>query len=73
MFEFYSNDDDPEILQANMIALYCRWLYQAALADGKPRVLQFERRDILDYSPIYLFIDRIKQVIIKATCSRNCT
>jgi hypothetical protein len=50
-----------------MIDLYCRWLYQAAHADGKPRMILLERLNV-DSAPISLIIDRIKQVIIiKAT------
>jgi hypothetical protein len=48
-------------LQANKIDLYCRWLYQTARVDGKPRMLVIGRRD-MDYSRIAPFIDRIKQV-----------
>jgi hypothetical protein len=47
------------------IDLYCRWLYQTARADGKPRVLNFERRNV-NSAPIFLFIDRLKQVMVKA-------
>jgi hypothetical protein len=39
--------------------LYCRWLYQTARADGKPRLLFLGN---MDMAPIYLFIDRLKQV-----------
>jgi hypothetical protein len=59
MCEFYSCD--AKNLHANTIDLYCRWLYQTARADGKPRVLGFERVHV-DSAPISLFIDRIKQV-----------
>jgi hypothetical protein len=48
-------------LDANKIDLYCRWLYQPARADGKPRLLILGRLNV-DYSPISLFIDRLKQV-----------
>jgi hypothetical protein len=66
MCEFYSYDcDDLQNLQPNKIDLYCRWLYQTEHADGKPRMLQFLRKDV-DSAPISHFIDRIKQV--KALC-----
>jgi hypothetical protein len=55
-------------LQPNKIDLYCRWLYQTARADGKPRVLHFRRKNV-DSAPISLFIDRIKQVRREATLS----
>jgi hypothetical protein len=55
-------------LHAKTIDLYCRWLYQTARADGKPRVLLIGRENA-DSAPISLFINRLKQVIIvKATC-----
>jgi hypothetical protein len=61
MCEFFSYD--RKNLQADMIDfdLYCRWLYQTARADGKPRVLIIGRKDV-DSTPISLFIDRIIQV-----------
>jgi hypothetical protein len=62
MYEFYSNKYEPEILQPTKIDLYCRWFYQTACADGKPRVLKFGRI-IMDFSPIYLLIHRIRQVL----------
>jgi hypothetical protein len=48
-------------LHATQIDLYCRWLYQAARADRKPRLLFLKRMNV---TPIYLFIDRLKQVIM---------
>jgi hypothetical protein len=60
MSEFYSFD--RENLDAKTIDLYCRWLYQTARADGKPRVLHFGSFYV---TPISRFIDRLKQV--KAT------
>jgi hypothetical protein len=57
--EYYSYD--PKNLHATQIDLYCRWLYQPARADGKPRVLIIGRKDV-DYSPVSFFIDRIRQV-----------
>jgi hypothetical protein len=62
MSKFYSYDYDPEILRADKIELYCRWLYQTALADGKPRVLVLYYRIDVDYSRISLCIDRLKKV-----------
>jgi hypothetical protein len=56
---------DPQNLQPNKIDLYCRWLYQTARSDGKPRVLQFGRVNT-NSAPISLFIDRIKKVMVKA-------
>jgi hypothetical protein len=54
-------------LHPNTIDLYCRWLYQTGRADRKPRVLVVGNFDV-DSAPIYLFIDRLKQVImVKAT------
>jgi hypothetical protein len=57
--EFYSYDD--ENWQPDKFDLYCRWLYQTARADGKPRVLQLGTFE-MDSAPISLFIGRIKQV-----------
>jgi hypothetical protein len=61
MCEFYSYA--PDNLHANKIDLYCRWLYQTARVDGKPRVLFLGRLDV-NYSPISLFINRLKQVML---------
>jgi hypothetical protein len=61
--EIYSYEYDPEILRTDKIELYCRWLYQTASTDGKPRVIIMYYRIYEDYSQIYLFIDRLKQVI----------
>jgi hypothetical protein len=58
-FNFYSYDYDHVNLDAKMIDLYCRWLYQTG-ADGKSRVLQFTSFG-MDSAPISLFIDRIKR------------
>jgi hypothetical protein len=60
MSEFYSYD--RENLDAKTIDLYCRWLYQTARADGKPRVLHFGSFYV---TPISRFIDRLKQVKAK--------
>jgi hypothetical protein len=58
-------------MYADRIDLYCRWLYQTARADGKPRVLAVGRN--LDFAPISLFIERLKQVIMVKTthCLKN--
>jgi hypothetical protein len=56
---------DPENLRTDKIELYYRWLYQTARADGKKRVLDLVRMDV-NYAPISLFIERLKQV--KAKC-----
>jgi hypothetical protein len=50
-------------LQQNKIDLYCRWLYQTAGADRKPRLLFLGS---INVTSISLFIDRLKQVIVKA-------
>jgi hypothetical protein len=57
--EFYSHN--PKNLNANMIDLCCRWLYQPARADGKSRMLLLGIL-VLDNSQISPFIDRLKQV-----------
>jgi hypothetical protein len=62
LYEFYSYFGDPEILHAAKIEKYCRWLYQTARADGKPRVLVLHYQMDRSYSPITLFINRLKQV-----------
>jgi hypothetical protein len=64
MFEFYSYDH--ENVDAKIIDLYCRWLYQTARADGKSRVLQFGNLN-MDSARISVFIERIKKVMVKAT------
>jgi hypothetical protein len=62
-FTFYSyDDDDDENLDTDKIDLYCRWLYQTARADGKPRMFFLGRVDEDFSAPVFLFIDRIKQV-----------
>jgi hypothetical protein len=63
MCEFYSYD--YEDLDAKTIDLYCRWLYQTARADGESRVLQLGRFDMESAPNSPLFIDRIKQVMVK--------